>query len=468
MQGNIVFVGAGGAGLSNIVGILGELGYRNLIGINAERSQITQQLEQQGVSIFSHGEYQVKAQDIVIYSSAAKESTEVQEALRLKQETHAPLLIREYFEFLGEMSKYFRTIGFTGTNGKSSSSAMGIFAASKILSNFWIGIVGALVPDFDGKSYMIDGEKKTDIKNIFEYIFSGRKLDYGVVKKYYFFLEACEYERHFLSLDLEYAIITNLELEHTDYFKDREDYESAFLEMIGKLKDKVFVLSDPGSEKILNHEKAVIVEQQHFDLQYIWGEHQQKNASLVFGLLSAILKKEENSDPGLLRKLAMTIEQFRGIWRRMEFLKTTEKGAQIFSDYGHVASSLEVGLKALREKFPEKRITCIFQPHQMHRILVWWNEFPKALEGYDECYIYDIYAAREKIEDFAEKETFKQYHLKTVEDLGNSFAQHCGSVYLKKFEEVAEVIEKAEEDKVIVVYSAGDIDYQLRRHLGVL
>jgi len=136
MQGNIVFVGAGGAGLSNIVGILGELGYRNLIGINAERSQITQQLEQQGVSIFSHGEYQVKAQDIVIYSSAAKESTEVQEALRLKQETHAPLLIREYFEFLGEMSKYFRTIGFTGTNGKSSSSAMGIFAASKILSNF--------------------------------------------------------------------------------------------------------------------------------------------------------------------------------------------------------------------------------------------------------------------------------------------------------------------------------------------
>jgi len=58
--------------------------------------------------------------------------------------------------------------------------------------------------------------------------------------------------------------------------------------------------------------------------------------------------------------------------------------------------------------------------------------------------------------------------LKTVEDLGNSFAQHCGSVYLKKFEEVAEVIEKAEEDKVIVVYSAGDIDYQLRRHLGVL
>ncbi|MDR0282954.1 MAG: hypothetical protein LBI53_06860 [Candidatus Peribacteria bacterium] len=54
----------------------------------------------------------------------------------------------------------------------------------------------------------------------------------------------------------------------------------------------------------------------------------------------------------------------------MEFLKTTEKGTQIFSDYGHVASSLEVGYQALREKFPEKKLICIFQPHQMHRILV--------------------------------------------------------------------------------------------------
>ncbi|MDR0282956.1 MAG: hypothetical protein LBI53_06870 [Candidatus Peribacteria bacterium] len=112
------------------------MGYRNLIGINAERSQITQQLEQQGVKNLFHGEYQVKTQDIVIYSSAAKESVEVQEALRLKQETHAPLLIRDYFEFLGEMSKYFRTIAFTGTNGKSSSSAMGIFAANKVLPGF--------------------------------------------------------------------------------------------------------------------------------------------------------------------------------------------------------------------------------------------------------------------------------------------------------------------------------------------
>jgi len=78
----------------------------------------------------------VKTEDIVIYSSATEKSVEVQTAFQLKKERHAPLLIRDYFEFLGEMSKYFQTVGFTGTNGKSSSSAMGIATARKILPDF--------------------------------------------------------------------------------------------------------------------------------------------------------------------------------------------------------------------------------------------------------------------------------------------------------------------------------------------
>jgi UDP-N-acetylmuramate-alanine ligase len=97
----------------------------------------------------------MKADDIVIYSSATGGSEEVQQSKKLKREQHAPLLIWDYFEFLGEMSKYFKTVAFTGTNGKSSSSAMGIFVAKEMLPDFGIGIVGALVPDFGGKSYVI-------------------------------------------------------------------------------------------------------------------------------------------------------------------------------------------------------------------------------------------------------------------------------------------------------------------------
>jgi UDP-N-acetylmuramate-alanine ligase len=99
-------------------------------------------------------------------------------------------------------------------------------------------------------------------------------------------LEACEYQRHFLTLDLDHAIITSLELEHTDYFKDWEDYESAFLALIEKLKGKVFVLPNLNSEKILNHKKTVVIPSQYFDFQYLRGTYQQQNASLVVGLLN--------------------------------------------------------------------------------------------------------------------------------------------------------------------------------------
>ena len=133
-----------------------------------------------------------------------------------------------------------------------------------------------------------------------------------------------------------------------------------------------------------------------------------------------------------------------------------------------MAESLKVGYEALREKFPEKKLICIFQPHQMHRILLGWNEFPEALKSYDGRYIYDIYAARERIEDFANEEIFREMKLSSVEDLGNAFAEHCGAEYCSDFGAVEKIIENADEKCVIVVYSAGDIDYQLRKYLGLV
>jgi UDP-N-acetylmuramate--alanine ligase len=216
------------------------------------------------------------------------------------------------------------------------------------------------------------------------------------VKKYYFLLEACEYQRHFLTLDLDNAIITSLELEHTDYFRDWEDYESAFLELIDKLKGNVFVLPTLNSENILHHKKTVIIQPQHFDFQHLRGTYQQQNASLVFGLLDYLTG---GAKPQEIKKL---IESFGGLRRRMETLTTTKKGAMILSDYGHVASSLEGGLQALKERFPDKKLICIFQPHQMHRILQGRDDFPKALAGYDERFIYRIYAAREDVQKITE------------------------------------------------------------------
>ena len=468
MQWNIVFVWAGGSWLSNLVWILWDLWFHNLIWIDEQESQITQQLQEKWVKIFKHWKYQVKSDDAVIYSAATKWSPEVLKIFELKKSEHKPLLIWDYFQFLWEMTKYFKSIWFTGTNWKSSSSAMWIYIASNCLSNFWIWIVGALVPDFGGKSYMLNLKHKDELKNIFDYIFTWKKLDYSLVKKYYFLLESCEYQRHFLNLNLDEAIITSLELEHTDYFKDWDDYQNAFLEMIWKTKDCVYCLKDLNSEKILNNNKVKIVNKEWFDMHFVWWEHQQANASLVCELLKWLMKNEWIGELAAEDKIRGYLKEFKWIWRRMEFLKETQSWAKIFSDYGHVASSIELWYKALKEKFPDKKLICIFQPHQMHRILVWWNEFPNALKSYDESYIYDIYAARENIEDFANEEIFKDLNLKSVEDLGNTFSKHCWNTYLKEFNEVESIIEKADWNSIIVVYSAWNIDFKLRQYLRIL
>ncbi|MEI6773640.1 MAG: Mur ligase family protein [bacterium] len=92
---------------------------------------------------------------------------------------------------------------------------------------------------------MINTKAKKDIKNIFDYIFTGKKLEYTNIKKRSFFVEACEYKRHFLYLDLDYAIITSLELDHTDYYKNIKDYMSAYETLVAKVKNKVFIPKTP-------------------------------------------------------------------------------------------------------------------------------------------------------------------------------------------------------------------------------
>ncbi|MEI7557356.1 MAG: Mur ligase family protein [bacterium] len=104
-----------------------------------------------------------------------------------------------------------------------------------------------MVPGFNNQSYAINKEAKNDIRTIFDYIFTGKNFSSlvsgssSLIKKRSFLVEACEYKRHFLHLDLDYAIITSLELDHTDYYQDMEDYLSAYETLISKVRYKVFI-----------------------------------------------------------------------------------------------------------------------------------------------------------------------------------------------------------------------------------
>jgi UDP-N-acetylmuramate-alanine ligase len=151
----------------------------------------------------------------------------------------------------------------------------------------------------------------------------------------------------------------------------------------------------------------------------------------------------------------------------MEYLDTNTNGAKIFTDYGHMASSIEFGYMALRNKFPGKKLCVIFQPHQINRILTGRKDFVKTLKKYDNILIYDIYAARENIKDFIKHQTFlEDMNIKTLDDLGTQFAKACGGTYTEDFLDITKAIQQIQKNSIIVVYSAGDIDYKLRNLLG--
>ena len=156
----------------------------------------------------------------------------------------------------------------------------------------------------------------------------------------------------------------------------------------------------------------------------------------------------------------------------MEYLWVSSNWTEIYSDYGHIASSIAFAYEDLKLKYPDKRISVIFQPHQIARIIMNRDLFPMAFEWYNQIFIYDIYAAREKINDY--KRQIKSITNSSNEilldlvSLWNAFAKHCGGVYLVTFEEIKWVLDLMWYDEILIFFSAGELDYDFRKYLWTI
>ncbi len=455
----IILVWAWWTGMSGVAGILHDLWYTNIVCIDSAQSELTDKLKAKWLQvIIGHGKYKVQLGDVIIYSEAVAECEEVLEARKIMKANKKVMVILNYFQFLWEISKYFTSIGFAGTNGKSSSTALAIHTAKRILPNFWLGILWALVPGFNTQSYVINTKAKKDIRNIFDFVFTGKALEYKNIKKRSFLVEACEYKRHFLYLDLDYAIITSLELDHTDYYKDMKDYLSAFKQLADKVKHKIFVPKGLQDSIFKLQVKEIPIKEIPFN--HIRGKHNDVNGSLILELMTKLCKEPKT-------KILSTMKTFGWLRRRMEYLAMNKNGAKIFTDYGHMASSIDLGYMALKHKFPDKKLFVIFQPHQINRIVLWRKDFIKTLKKYNNILIYDIYAARENIKDFlAEHEFLQDMNIKNLDDLWRQFAHSCNGKYTTDLSIVTHAIQKTQKDSIIIIYSAGNLDYQVRKFLG--
>lgn len=464
MQNKIVLVWVGGTGMSGIAWILHDLGFSAIVWIDSNESQLTEKLRNEWIEILiGHGQIKIEPGDAVIYSAAADQSPEVIEAKEIASKYRKPMLVMNYFSFLGEISKYFVTRGISGTNGKSSTTAMAVTAANKHLPSFGLGLLGALVPDLGNKSYAINEKYKTAIYQIFEYILTGKwRINPEYIKKYCFIVEACEYRRHFLSLDTWLASISSLELDHTDFFADWADYRHAFVDFVDRNSWPVLAQWEETTKKLaVNDKKTETIDTTiNIDFAHIIDNHAQANAATVLTWLGKIAwYMNEKID---LKEAQETLVQFGGLWRRMEYLGKNDAWTTFFSDYAHMPSSIESIAQSFHDHFDDKQIHLVFQPHQVKRVLEYREAFVASIQEFDSVSIWPLYAAREQWEkynhEFINPST-------TLDELGERFATACEWNYMNNFAEMENMIRWLWKNDIVVLATAGDLDYIIRREI---
>ena len=370
-------IGIKGTGMSALACFLHDLGY-TVKGSDVERHFFTEKgLNERNIEILPYDEKNITKDMIIIKGNVIKEDhPEYQKALELD------LKIYTYEEMLTKLTKMFMTITVAGCHGKTTTSTM----AYQVLNT--LKGANCLIGDGTG---IANKENK------------------------YFVLEACEYQRHFLEYFPYYAIITNIELDHVDYYKDIDDVIDAFTEYANNAEKMVIACGDDPYTHSLEVSKPifyygldedndiiakdvnynldgvsfdVFVEDNyygHFDLP-IYGKHMLLDALAVISL--CYYERIE------AKEVAKVLKEFHAARRR--FNETIVGSNILIDDYAHHPTELKCTIKAVKQKYPDKNLVAIWGPHTYSRTKAFKDEYIEILKTVDKAYIMDIYAAREK------------------------------------------------------------------------
>lgn len=359
------FVGIGGIGMSALARLfLHEK--KQVSGSDRTESDIIRALSEEGVQIFpTQNENNVTPDiDLLVYTEAMPHDHE--ELVRART---LGITTINYFDALGMVANEYYLIAVAGSHGKTTTTAMliDIFEAAGFDPS---GVVGSLR--------------------------ATTKSNYRAGKSKYFIVEACEYKRDFLSLTPDVLVITNVEHEHVDYYKNLGEVQQAFREFARQVREGGVVIVNFGGENIAPILESVTVSVQDYGKYFdpllpltMPGVHNQMNAA------AAITAAEYVGIPSDVAKAALT--KFAGTWRRFEY-KGEVQGAKVYDDYGHHPTEIAATLKGAKDLYPDKKITLVFQSHTYSRTNELFANFVSALSLADEVYILPIYAAREENE----------------------------------------------------------------------
>ena len=413
---NVHFVGIGGIGISAVARMMHFAG-KHISGSDRSVSKITDDLKKLGIEVvIGHAVENIPADvELVVYTNALAENN-----LELVEARRRGVLLLSYPEMLGEISRDKYTIAVSGTHGKTTTTAMiaGILRDGGLDPTV---IVGSLLKSED--SNFISGKSR------------------------YFVAEADEYKKSFLQLHPNILVVNNIDKDHLDYYKDLADIQKAFQNLAERVPADGYIVCDtsnPHVAPILHNLRCTIIEYpqyKHNDMRLqVAGEHNRLNAAAAFAV-GKILSIEDAVIRGALGR-------FEGTWRRFELKGTTQRGALVFDDYAHNPQKVRAALQGAREKFPNKKITVVFQPHLYSRTKFLLHEFSHAFGDAENVIIAPIYAAREE----PDTEISSEILADAVRNI------HGEATCMNSFEEITSHLqETAGAEDVIVTMGAGDI-----------
>ena len=382
----IHFVGIGGSGMSGIAEVLVNLGY-HVSGSDLHASDATRRLKRLGAKIFrGHKADHVAAADVVVVSSAVKPGNpEIVEARRLK----IPAIPRA--EMLAEIMRMKYGVAVAGAHGKTSTTAM----IAAVLT------AGGLDP-----TVVIGGRVKA--------LRSGAKLGGGE----FMVAEADESDGSFLKMKPTIAVVTNIDREHLDHYKDLEEIQDAFVRFVSRVPfygAAVVCLDEPNLRAILPRIDRKVVTYgfsddadlvatdvvfDGFSSSYVARWRGEKLGSVrlqvpgrhsVYNSLAAVATGLELDI--VFSKIAKALARFQAVDRRFQF-KGEAFGATVIDDYGHHPTEIQATLAAAREGFGARMVVA-FQPHRYSRTRALLEEFGRAFALADRVIVTSIYAAGE-------------------------------------------------------------------------
>jgi len=268
-------------------------------------------------------------------------------------------------KLVGEIGRDFKVIAIAGTHGKTTTSALTVWVLYKALG---------YLPNF------IIGDNILGINKSWNY---NEESEYLVI-------EACEYKRQFLDrAPAPYiSVITNIEIDHTDYYKNQDDYNSAFSEFLSNTVGTIIIDRNGSNvEDVLKNVKgnAKIMDCAEF----------REECSCVEANLIGDYNKEN-----ILRALCVgkvlgfnvDMKDFPGVASRMEYLGKTKNGMPLYMDYAHNPKKIKSCLEGVKSCFPEKKILLVWQPHSYERTYTFKDQFAESISDLDTLYIPNIFS----------------------------------------------------------------------------